>query len=315
MLTQVAHTPSGNGAVNGGDSAQSPDRDGPFPSVVFAGGGCRCFWQVGFWEVAAPALSLRPRVVGAVSAGAAMACMAFGGALPDGIAQFKESARLNRSNVYPLNIFRRQQVFPHADIYRRTILDTLDAAALERLRAGPDIRVLLARLPGWLGPRSAVLAGIATYQTERILYNRVHPTFARRLGFFSEVVSVRQCQTAEEIADLVLQSSCTPPFTPVYRRDSRPVLDGGLIDNVPVEAVGSSDGPTLVLLTRSYPDPLVPRIDGRTYVQPSLPVPVRKWDYTSPEAVQRTYDLGRRDGECFARANAAGIGLPLSGAR
>ena len=43
----------------------------PFEAVVFAGGGCRCFWQAGFWEVAAPALGWQPRVAGAVSAGAA----------------------------------------------------------------------------------------------------------------------------------------------------------------------------------------------------------------------------------------------------
>jgi hypothetical protein len=28
---------------------------------------------------------------------------------------------------------------------------------------------------------------------------------------------------------------------------------------------------------------------------------VQRWDYTSPELVRRTYDLGRGDGERFAR--------------
>jgi hypothetical protein len=35
-------------------------------------------------------------------------------------------------------------------------------------------------------------------------------------------------------------------------------------------------------------------------VCPSEPVPIDKWDYTSPELVRRTYELGLRDGEAFA---------------
>jgi hypothetical protein len=33
-------------------------------------------------------------------------------------------------------------------------------------------------------------------------------------------------------------------------------------------------------------------------------VPIAEWDYTRPDLIQATYDLGRRDGEAFARANA-----------
>ena len=39
-----------------------------FDAVVFAGGGCRCFWQAGFWSVVAPALELRPRSITGASA-------------------------------------------------------------------------------------------------------------------------------------------------------------------------------------------------------------------------------------------------------
>ena len=39
-----------------------------FQQVVFAGGGHRCWWQAGFWDVVAPRIALRPRVVAGVSA-------------------------------------------------------------------------------------------------------------------------------------------------------------------------------------------------------------------------------------------------------
>ena len=35
---------------------------------------------------------------------------------------------------------------------------------------------------------------------------------------------------------------------------------------------------------------------------PSQPIPIDKWDYTSPSLVDQTYDLGRRDGEDFLNA-------------
>ena len=37
-----------------------------FGSVVFAGGGCRCVWQAGFWSVAAGPLGLDRVVIGSV---------------------------------------------------------------------------------------------------------------------------------------------------------------------------------------------------------------------------------------------------------
>ena len=44
---------------------------------------------------------------------------------------------------------------------------------------------------------------------------------------------------------------------------------------------------------------------GRVYVQPSVKAPASSWDYTSPHLYERTYELGRRDGEAFLRSQAA----------
>jgi len=272
-----------------------------FDAVVFAGGGCRCFWQVGFWDVAAQVLRLRPRVVGGVSAGAAMACVLFGDAMADMLVDFKARVAANRRNLYPMNVFRGEPVFPHPRIYRDTILASLDATRLSRLHAGPDIRVLLALMPRWLGPRAGCLLGLATYHAERLRRPAPHAALGHQAGFETHVATVRECRTPTEVADLILHSSCTPPITPVYRRGSRAVLDGGLIDTAPLATIPASAGRTLVLLTRPFPPAAIPRHPARRYVQPSAPVPIHKWDYTSPERVQATYDLGRRDGEAFAR--------------
>ncbi len=271
-----------------------------FTSVVFAGGGSRCLWQVGFWAVVAPALNLAPKIVSGVSAGATMACTVLCDRVGPAMEFMKEATGANHKNAYPKNVFTRRPVFPHYEILRRALLTVFDQTALERLHGGPDIRILLARPPRWTGPRSAVFFGFFCYALEKRIRDSVHPELAQRAGFKAEVVSVRECPTPEVLADLLMASSCTPPFLPVMFWNSHTVLDGGLVDNVPVGALGADSEPTLVLLTRRYALERLPRTRGRLYVQPSEPISIYKWDYTSPDGLQAAYDLGRRDGERFA---------------
>jgi len=80
------------------------------------------------------------------------------------------------------------------------------------------------------------------------------------------------------------------------------VLDGGIIDGVPVEGVEPARS-TLVLLTRRFPDAALPRVAGRTYVQPSEAIPIETWDYASPDGVRATFELGARDGRAFAASS------------
>lgn len=275
--------------------------DASFDSLVLAGGGCRCFWQIGFLQVVKDPLDLRPAQVAAVSAGAAMACMYFADAVDEGVAYFTDRVTENERNVYPENVLGDASVFPHEEIYRATILHACNEVAFARLQQGPDVRVLLSRPPGWLGSVGGVAVGFLAYELEKLLVPSVHPELARQIGFASDVVSIRTCGSPRDLAELILQSSCTPPFTPIYERSGSPVLDGGLVDNVPVSALTGEATNTLVLLTRRYAEEVLPRTPGRTYVQPSDDIPVDKWDYASPERVQKTLDLGRRDGESFLR--------------
>jgi predicted acylesterase/phospholipase RssA len=270
--------------------------------VVFAGGGCRCFWQAGFWSEAAPALGLSPRVAAATSAGAAFACAIFAGAVESVVEDFSRRVAANPRNVYPWNALRGAAVFPHEGIYRATLLANLGGERLERIRRGPELRVVLARPAAGVGARLAFGLALFAFLVERRAHlHRVHAVWGRRLGFRTEVVVANACRSPEELADLVLHASCTPPVTSYYRRLGRPVLDGGLVDHIPVDAV-AGEGPALVLLTRRYPESALPRVPGRTYVQPSADLPVQRWDYTSPERVRATFELGRRDGAAFARA-------------
>lgn len=281
--------------------AQSYRRFDVFEQVVFAGGGNRCWWQAGFWDVVAPEIELRPRVIAGVSAGAATACMLYANSSDYVLEYYREKLSENRRNAYFENLFRRGvRVFPHARIYRQALTDILGGEFFQKLKKNaPEIRIQFARLPHRLGPRSAVSIGLVAYNLEKYWKKSLHPQFGRLLGFRSEIVRMQDCATDTELVALLIASSCTPPFTPIEYRDGRPTLDGGMVDNVPVDAV-EKGASTLVLVTRRYPRrPLVFSHRGRLYVQPSKKVPVSSWDYTDPDGMAMTYRQGRADAGLF----------------
>lgn len=273
----------------------------PFKSVVFSGGGSRCFWQAGFWTEAAPALNIKPEIIAGASAGATIACAIFSGQKTFALNYMIKAAEVNEKNIYIKNMFNSRKVFPHEEIYRRAVLTVIDDDALKRLHEGPDIRIQLSRPPLWAGPRAGVLLGFSLYSIEKAFSHPIHPKLGIWAGFKPDVISVKECQTPNRLTDLLIAASCTPPMTSVQNWDGKTALDGGLVDNVPVNALGSSPGSTLILLTRRYPVEKIPVIPGRVYVQPSEDVPVKKWDYTDAEGLQKAYELGRKDGDEFVK--------------
>lgn len=249
----------------------------------------------------APEIGLQPRVIAAVSAGAATACMLYANRSDEVLAYYQERLAENRRNAYWHNLLRRgERVFPHARIYRQALKDVLGGVHFLRLKeAAPEIRVQYSRLPKRLGPRAAVGIGLIAYNVEKYWKQSLHPQFGRRLGFTSEVVRIQDCATDDDLVSLLIASSCTPPFTPLEYRNGRPTLDGGLVDNVPVDAVDRGRS-TLVLVTRRYRKRrTVFAHMGRLYVQPSAKVAVSSWDYTDPRAMAQTYQQGRTDGALF----------------
>ncbi|QFU15895.1 patatin-like phospholipase family protein [Microvirga thermotolerans] len=273
-----------------------------FDAVAFAGGGNRCYWQGGFWEAAAPLLGLRPELAVGVSAGAWTACYSLlglgrrvNGLVVEGCSRgrrnFEWRARRSEGSFWPV-----------AGMYRDLIATVIDEAAFASLKNGPEILVGIARKPRRLPLSLALPLGIATYQIEKKWRTPVHPKGGRALGFRPEFVPVRNLASPGELAEVLMASASVPPFMPVGRVGSQAALDGGLVDNVPVEplaAVEAKGGRTLVVLSRLYRS--LPQVPGRTYVQPREPVPVGQFDITDPEGIRHAYEMGLRDGEAFAR--------------
>lgn len=280
-----------------------------FEQVVLAGGGHRCWWQAGFWDVVAPRIALRPKVIAGVSAGAGIACLLYANDSREAIRFCYRTMSSNPKNAYWLNLLRPgERVFPQYAIYRSALKTLLGGVHFNQLqRNAPEIRVVYARIPRHLEFRSAAMLGMVADQFDKYGKKTLHPEFATRLGFTTEVELVKDCPNDDDLVSLILASSCTPPFTPVVYRRGGPVLDGGLVDSIPVAAVDPAPVPTLVLTTRRYPGyAQIFGLQGRIYVQPSRQIPVSSWDYTAPDRIEQTFVLGREDGETFLRAIGRG---------
>ena len=280
-----------------------------FDQVVLAGGGNRCWWQAGFWHVLNEKIPQTPKKLIAISAGAATACLFY--ARPGksgaewGLNYYAQALDKVRKNANWANLFSSDPVFPHYQIYRAALKNIL-GGRFDLIKKGPEIEIGLAKTPRWLGPRLSVAVGLTVYNLEKYFKKSLHPTLGKTIGFTREFIRAQDCASEDDLIELILQSSCTPPFTPVMYRDGQAVLDGGLVDNVPIDGLslspeGSPRSKVLVLLTRRYsqPDYFVKELPGLrlTYIQPSHPVPISSWDYAHHELMPLTYQQGRADAE------------------
>jgi len=246
--------------------------------LTLAGGGNRSFYQQALLETWGEQLWPRVAAVSCVSAGSAIATLLLSGRAQETRVRWDELRRGLTRNLDLTRVLRGQTLAPHAAIYRAAILHSLAEGGFERLRAVPfPVLVLCAKPPVRWPSGLATWLGFGGYALEKKLWPRESPS---------------------ELADLVLASSATPPFTPVGRFRGVRLLDGGLVDNAPASVVEEAPSvrKNLVLLTRAYPPGVAGSHGKRLYLEPSEPIPIHRWDYRECAAVDETLALGRRDG-------------------
>ena len=276
-----------------------------FDKVVFAGGGHRCWWQAGFWEVLRAEIELRPRVIGAVSMGAFMACLVHANDTLRALAWYERELAGVRSNMAWVNLFRKDEpLFRQGGIYRKAMRALLGGEHFRQLMwQAPEIRVACAVAPAALSDRQLDRLGWREARRDaRLVPASLHAKPERAEIFVPLVKRLQDCRTEREMCDLLQASSAYPPLVPAVEFEGERVVTGELVDPVPVDLVADVPGQTLVLTTRTYNRKTpVFAMEGRIYVQPSAPVPVASWDFTSARRFQQTYELGRQDAEAFLK--------------
>ena len=270
-------------------------------AITFAGGGNRAFYQLGLLHAWEDRLRSRIAAIAAVSAGACVATLWLTGRER----LTRDFWRARRGGVDKNfdwgRILRGKAPTPHGPIYRDTLLCAYSDGGLEQIQAAPfPIWVLTAAFPRVVPATAGAMLGFGAYNLEKRLEpSRIHPKIPRRLGFRPEVVDARECTSPDELADLVIASSSSPPFTPVGRFRGQRLLDGSLVDNVPADVAEMAPNVrgNLVLLTRPYPPESLGVHGDRTYVAPTKPVPIERWDYTQPHLLDQTIEMGETEAE------------------
>lgn len=272
-----------------------PPRD---VGLTLAGGGNRAFLQLPLLEQWWDLLGPRVAALATCSAGASMAVTFLSGRAAETRSYWAARREGVRRNFTWSRLLRGQRPTPHLPIYRDTTRYALADGGLDRIRALPfPFWILMAELP-WRAPEGlAVGLAFAAYSLERGLdRGRLHPASGRALGFQPFAVDARTVRDADELTDLVLASSATPPFLPVASVRGRRVVDGGMVDNAPAFLAEAGPGITrhLILLTRPYPPHRVGFRGNRWYLAPAEPVPISRWEYTRPDLVEATRAVGHR---------------------
>ena len=124
---------------------------------------------------------------------------------------------------------------------------------------------------------------------------------AQAAGFRTQYVDVRTCDGPDAVAQLILASSCTPPFTPVLTWEGRRVIDGGLLESVPISPIAAAGQRALVLMTRA-PRAGESFVDAHDVVWPSRPLTVSV--VAMAAKVSRLDDfsiMGIKEKRCFSR--------------
>ena len=274
-------------------------------TLVFAGGGNRCWWQAG-WIHAMQERGWRlPATLVGTSAGAAVAAAALSQTLEKA---FAECQRLYAGNARLWDwrgLLKLELVFAHQQIYPAWLNGFINAASWPRIaKSTSDLQVAVTHPSAWLGLRGSVMAATLAYLLDKKLLHAIHPKLPRRLGLRQSFFSLRDCGKEDLGRELLGAAAAAPPFMKARRLFQQWALDGGYVDNAPLppqtEAQKTS---TLVLLTRFYPKlPTVFAWRGRTYWQPSQAIPVSTWDCRPHTTVTQAYELGQRDAQRMAPA-------------
>ena len=224
-------------------------------TLVFAGGGNRCWWQGGaVAHLLQQGWKLPPQLVGtSAGAGVAASCITNGPR-----AALAACTRLYEANSQLLewkSVARLQIRFAHQHIYPSWIESFVNSENFAGLQAAPSrLRVALTRPARLLGLAGSIAAGTLAYIVDKHVWNSIHPRLPKLFGLHQDFVDLHECQDSAEAQALLGAAAAAPPFMRSRRIGGSPAFDGGYTDNAPIHPQSAAEkSKTLVLLTRHYP--------------------------------------------------------------
>lgn len=266
-----------------------------YQQLVFSGGGTRCFWHGGFLEATREPLQIQPERITGVSGGALSGACFIGECGKTLLENMGEAFLDVDSNLDFEGDEPGDQLTPHQAVYCQVVKKTLHGEVEQRVADGPQFQVLLAHPPARKHPKASTLPLTLAYWLDLRIRSTPELKFTKWAGLEQDLVDAREAARQGKLADLICNAAVIPPVFNLQGWNGKKVVDGGLACKAPMPT--PDEGNTLVLLTRRFRN--LPQDDRRVYVEVSRETPADKLDFTDREAIEATWELGRRDGLRF----------------
>ena len=271
-----------------------------FSTVVFAGGGNRCWWQAGLISrLIEQGIVLPTHLIG-TSAGAAIAAAYLVNSMSEAINSSIKFYQQNKTLFQWEKLLRLQVEFAHREIYPLWIKSFMTLPAFEVAKVSKHRLTVAVTHPNRvIGTPISIVLATAAYLIDKKVLHSIHPKIPKYIGLSQGFYSLNECTSVEDAQLLLCAAAAVPPVMPPSKIEGLCAFDGGYTDNAPIVTQSESEKvKTLVLLTRHYPKyPTIFQHARRTYLQPSRPVPVSTWDCTAKATISDAFSLGYEDAQ------------------
>ncbi|MCX7998900.1 MAG: patatin-like phospholipase family protein, partial [Leptospiraceae bacterium] len=217
--------------------------------------------------------------------------------------------RRNEKNFDITRIFKKQHPFPHENIYRRTIRYGLNFSKVRSSPVKIYIQAIEAipkkkdRLGDFINKAKLISQTARAYILDEI--DKEKGLEAHRVQKIVEKWNLKEViYTNEDLNDervleqIILNSSSIPPVVGFQSDDQVYYLDGGLTNNLLLEVFPLYEKKIGIYYEKTTiigKDPKV--LENTLLIYPSRPLKITSFDYTNPEGLIDTFQLGRQDAE------------------
>ncbi|HNH08733.1 MAG TPA: patatin-like phospholipase family protein, partial [Leptospiraceae bacterium] len=270
-----------------------------------AGGGCRAFYAMGF-GYALRTFGVRFEGMSGVSAGSAMILGILSETEEKSVEYIASLTKRNEKNFSLRRLLKGDRPFPHENIYRRTIRYGMDFNKITGSNVKVYIQAVLALLKQEgitdLINKAKIIAktGQAYLLDEAdrmkgLPGNRVEK-LAKEWNFREVIYTNEHLKDPEIMEQIILNSSSIPPIVTFQNVENEYYFDGGLFNNLLLEVFPLESRKIGIY----YDDTSVfgkseEVLKNTLLFKPSRPLRITSFDYTNPEGLIDTYELGKYD--------------------
>ena len=271
-----------------------------FDTIIFPGGGNRCWWQAGLVSTLQQHAWQMPESIIAGSAGAAVATALITRTTEKALETCKELYHQNPGMLRWIHTgYLPRMEFAQSEIYPAWLLQFIGENEFTLLQRA-NLKVSVAKLDSAHSPNRTAIRAVLRYivGTDSVRSSREIAKPRNINGLVPELLDVSASRDLPHALQCLRASAAAAPLVSGIKIGGQTYFDGGYICSNP--SAGHSKELTAktsqTLLTRHYKNhPMIFQHKERTYLQPSQTIPVSTWGCTKTTDVDAAFRLGQSD--------------------